>query len=45
MFIKKIDNSIKEKFERNRIMYVRNYISGIDLSWQDVFQTVVRQVF
>jgi len=36
---KKIDNSIKEKFEEKGIMYVRNYTPGIDLSWQDVFQT------
>jgi alpha-ketoglutarate-dependent taurine dioxygenase len=36
---KRIDNSIKEKFEMNGIMYVRNYTPGMDLSWQDVFQT------
>ncbi|BBB56330.1 taurine catabolism dioxygenase TauD/TfdA [Candidatus Megaera polyxenophila] len=36
---KKIDLSIKEKFEKNGIMYVRNYTPGIDLSWQNVFQT------
>lgn len=40
---KKIDNSIKEKFERNRIMYVRNYTPGVDLSWQNVFQTEKRE--
>jgi len=39
---KKINNSIKEKFEKNGIMYVRNYTPGIDLSWQDVFQTEQR---
>lgn len=36
---KRIDNSIKEKFETKGIMYVRNYTLGVDLSWQDVFQT------
>ena len=36
---KKIDNAVKEKFEQNGVLYVRNYTPGIDLSWQDVFQT------
>src|SRR5690606_7153367 len=36
---KRIDNSIREKFETKGIMYVRNYTPGVDLSWQDVFQT------
>lgn len=36
---KRIDKSIKEKFETKGIMYVRNYTPGVDLSWQDVFQT------
>ena len=40
---KKINFSIKEKFEKNGIMYVRNYTPGIDLSWQDVFQTEQRE--
>jgi len=39
---KKIDNSIKEKFEKKGILYVRNYTAGVDLSWQDVFQTEQR---
>lgn len=40
---KRIDNSIKEKFERGEITYVRNYTPGVDLSWQDVFQTEQRE--
>jgi hypothetical protein len=40
---KKIDGSIREKFKKNGVMYVRNYTSGIDLSWQDVFQTKQKQ--
>jgi alpha-ketoglutarate-dependent taurine dioxygenase len=40
---KRIDNSIKEKFEKTGIMYVRNYTPGVDLSWQDVFQTEQRE--
>ncbi len=34
-----INVSVREKFEKNGIMYVRNYTPGVDLSWQDVFQT------
>lgn len=36
---KKIDPAIREKFEKKKVLYVRNYTSGIDLSWQEVFQT------
>jgi alpha-ketoglutarate-dependent taurine dioxygenase len=36
---KKIDSQIKEKFEEHGVMYTRNYNKGIDLSWQEVFQT------
>ena len=35
----KIDSQIKDKFERLGVMYRRNYTKGIDLSWQEVFQT------
>lgn len=40
----KIDKSIKDKFEQHGILYVRNYTPGIDLSWQEVFQTEEREV-
>lgn len=36
---KKIDPQIKDKFEKHGVMYTRNYTKGIDLSWQEVFQT------
>lgn len=36
---KNIDKLIRDKFENKGILYVRNYHSGIDLSWQEVFQT------
>ena len=36
---KKIDSHIKAKFEQHGVMYTRNYNKGIDLSWQEVFQT------
>lgn len=33
-----IPNEIKARFDRNGLLYVRNY-SGLDLPWQDVFNT------
>nr|WP_198022357.1 TauD/TfdA family dioxygenase [Candidatus Paracaedibacter acanthamoebae] len=36
---KKIDPHIKNKFEEYGVMYIRNYTKGIDLNWQEVFQT------
>lgn len=30
---------IKQLFEEKKVMYVRNYGEGLDLSWQEVFQT------
>src|SRR3954454_5766239 len=35
----RIPANIKTCFENKGLMYVRNYGSGLDLSWQDVFQT------
>ncbi|MDP3706425.1 MAG: TauD/TfdA family dioxygenase [Legionellaceae bacterium] len=37
--LKKIDKKIIKKFNDKKILYKRNYTAGIDLSWQDVFQT------
>lgn len=36
---KQIDPEIRSKFEKYGVMYTRNYSKGIDLSWQEVFQT------
>ena len=36
---KKIDLGIRKNFEEKGVLYVRNYRSGMDLSWQEVFQT------
>ena len=36
---KQIDPEIRSKFEEYGVMYTRNYSKGIDLSWQEVFQT------
>lgn len=37
-----IDPEARERFERTGVLYVRNFTEGIDLSWQEVFQTTDR---
>jgi alpha-ketoglutarate-dependent taurine dioxygenase len=39
-----IDPRIKERFVDKRVMYVRNYGEGLDMSWQVAFQTDERTV-
>jgi hypothetical protein len=39
-----IDPKIREQFMRKNVMYVRNYGDGLDLAWQDVFQTSEKSV-
>jgi alpha-ketoglutarate-dependent taurine dioxygenase len=34
-----LDPQVKETFMRQGVMYVRNYGEGVDLSWQEAFQT------
>jgi alpha-ketoglutarate-dependent taurine dioxygenase len=34
-----LDPRIKETFMRKRVMYTRNYGEGVDLTWQEAFQT------
>lgn len=34
-----IDPKIKQIFQQKKVMYIRNYGEGLDLSWQEVFQT------
>jgi len=36
---KALSPEIRECFGRNGLMYVRNYGTGLDLTWQEVFQT------
>ncbi len=40
---KRIPREVRERFERKGVMYVRNYGSGFDLPWQEVFQTKDRR--
>jgi len=35
----RIPVATRERFERHGVMYVRNFGLGLDLSWQEVFQT------
>ena len=34
-----LNPKVKEKFIQKKVMYTRNYGEGVDLSWQDAFQT------
>ncbi len=36
---RRIDPAVRERFERDGVLYVRNYNAGVDLGWQEVFQT------
>jgi alpha-ketoglutarate-dependent taurine dioxygenase len=38
----RLDPKIKEIFMRKKVMYTRNYGDGLDIPWQDVFQTTDR---
>jgi alpha-ketoglutarate-dependent taurine dioxygenase len=39
---RRIDPKIKERFMQKKVMYVRNYGEGVDLSWEEAFQTTDR---
>lgn len=39
-----LPEALRREFERRGVMYVRNYGGGVDLSWQEVFQTEDRPV-
>src|SRR2546421_1663319 len=39
----RIPCGVRERFERKGVMYARNYGSGFDLPWQEVFQTSDRR--
>ncbi|KJH70638.1 non-ribosomal peptide synthetase [Aliterella atlantica] len=34
-----LDPQVRETLEKKQLMYVRNYIEGLDVSWQDFFHT------
>jgi len=35
----RVDPRIRQRFAEKGVLYVRNYGNGLDLTWQDVFQT------
>src|ERR1041384_1446791 len=37
--LERIDPLVRETFARKEVMYTRNYGEGLDIPWQDVFQT------
>ncbi len=39
-----IDKDLRQEFLRKKVMYVRNYGEGVDISWQEAFQTTEREV-
>ncbi|MFC3898206.1 TauD/TfdA family dioxygenase [Lentzea rhizosphaerae] len=41
--LERIPAAVRERFERDGIMYVRNYGGGVDLPWQQVFETDDRE--
>jgi alpha-ketoglutarate-dependent taurine dioxygenase len=38
----RLDPALRERFAEKQVMYIRNYGEGVDLPWQDVFQTADR---
>lgn len=36
---KLLDESVVRKFEEKKLLYVRNFVEGLDVSWQDFFKT------
>lgn len=39
----RLDEDLREEFIRKQVMYVRNYGTGLGLSWQEVFRTEDRR--
>ncbi|HKG15724.1 MAG TPA: TauD/TfdA family dioxygenase, partial [Pyrinomonadaceae bacterium] len=37
-----LDPAVVETFKRKKVMYTRNYGEGVDLTWQEAFQTTSR---
>lgn len=39
-----LDPKLREKFEKKQLMYVRNYIEGLDVGWSEFFRTTDKEV-
>jgi amino acid adenylation domain-containing protein len=42
--LQRLKPALRDKFERLQLLYMRNYIDGLDVSWQEFFQTADRAV-
>jgi alpha-ketoglutarate-dependent taurine dioxygenase len=42
--VDRIDPEVRQRFLEKKVMYVRNYGEGVDLSWREAFQTDDRAV-
>ncbi|HJX28786.1 MAG TPA: TauD/TfdA family dioxygenase [Thermoanaerobaculia bacterium] len=40
----RLDPALRQRFAEKKVMYVRNYGAGLDLTWENVFQTTDRAV-
>jgi alpha-ketoglutarate-dependent taurine dioxygenase len=40
----RIDPAVRRRFSEKKVMYVRNYGEGVDLTWQEAFQTTDKAV-
>lgn len=38
----RLDPALRQRFAENNVLYVRNYGGGLDLTWENVFQTTDR---
>ena len=43
LLYQKIDPAIRQRFERKGLLYVRNYGNGLDVPWQQAFNTESKQ--
>jgi amino acid adenylation domain-containing protein len=39
-----LDPKLRQRFAEKKLMYVRNYVDGLDVSWQEFFHTTDRSV-
>jgi amino acid adenylation domain-containing protein len=39
-----LNPKLQERFEKKQLMYVRNYIQGLDVNWQEFFHTTDKKI-
>lgn len=39
----RLDPALRERFAEKKVLYIRNYGAGLDLTWENVFQTTDRE--